>query len=131
MFVIDPISDMLSRLRNAQQRQHSHVEIPFSNVKHEISKILLSEGYVEEISIEAKDKFKTIRISLKYFDGKPVVKNLNRISKPGRRVYVPASKVPLVNAGLGVAIISTSKGLLSDNDARKNNIGGEVICTVF
>jgi small subunit ribosomal protein S8 len=131
MFMTDPISDMLARLKNAQMRHHDFVKIPFSNVKHAISQILRNEGYVDGVDVETEGKFKTLVLKLKYYDGQPVLKQVKRVSKPGRRVYVSAGDVPLVNAGLGVAIISTSKGLVSDADARQLNVGGEVICSVF
>ena len=131
MFMTDPISDMLSRLKNAQMRHHESVKVPFSNVKHAISQILKNEGYVDSVSVDQDGKFKVILLTLKYYDGQPVLKQVKRVSKPGRRVYVSASEIPLVNAGLGVAIISTSKGLVSDADARQMNVGGEVICSVF
>jgi small subunit ribosomal protein S8 len=131
MFMTDPISDMLARIRNAQMRSHERVEIPFSNVKIAISKILKNEGYIDSAEVETNGKFKVIVLKLKYNDDSPVIKEISRISKPGRRVYVSASKMPLVNSGLGISIVSTSKGLVSDAEARQHNVGGEVICSIF
>jgi small subunit ribosomal protein S8 len=131
MFMTDPISDMLARIRNAQMRSHERVEIPFSNVKIAISKILKNEGYIDSAEVETNGKFKVIVLKLKYYDDSPVIKEISRISKPGRRVYVSASKMPLVNSGLGISIVSTSKGLVSDAEARQHNVGGEVICSIF
>ena len=132
MTIIDPIGDMFTRIRNGQLRQLSKIDVPVSNFRLQILEILKSEGYINNFFVDKsiKDK-KVLRVDLKYFEGSPVIKEIKRISKPGRRVYSSANSIPRIQNGLGLAIISTSKGVMSDTDARKNNIGGEVICKVF
>lgn len=128
----DPIADYLTRLRNAIRAKHRKVEIPASNLKKEITRILtdykLISGY--EI-VETTNKQGAIRIALKYANGSCVIKGTRRVSTPGRRVYRPVSELPRVNNGLGLAIVSTSKGLMSDKQARKENVGGEVLCLIW
>ena len=132
MTIIDPIGDMFTRIRNGQLRQLSKIDVPVSSFRLQILEILKSEGYINNFFVDKsiKDK-KVLRVDLKYFEGSPVIKEIKRISKPGRRVYSSANSIPRIQNGLGLAIISTSKGVMSDTDARKNNIGGEVICKVF
>lgn len=129
----DPIGDMLARIRNAQMARHRQVRVPYSRLKLRIAQILKDQGFVKEVQVVGeKPAEKAIVIELKYTpDGEPVIKELSRVSKPGRRVYVGVDKLPRVRRGLGIAIISTSRGVMTDKQARKEGIGGEVICTVF
>ena len=128
----DPIADMLSRIRNANNARHKSVDIPCSNIKKEIAKILLDEGYIKGYDVVEDDKQGIIKIDLKYSqDGQRVISGLKRISKPGLRVYVKCDDVPKVLGGLGIAIISTSKGIITDKMARQEKVGGEVICYVW
>ncbi|WP_454206066.1 30S ribosomal protein S8 [Peptoniphilus sp. Marseille-Q6390] len=128
----DPIADMLSRIRNANNARHKSVDVPCSNIKKEIAKILLDEGYIKGYDVVEDDKQGMIKIDLKYSqDGERVISGLKRISKPGLRVYVKCDDVPKVLGGLGIAIISTSKGIISDKMARQEKVGGEVICYVW
>ena len=132
MTLTDPIGDMFSRIRNGQMRFLNSIEIPSSNVRKNILKILKDEGYIKDYFIEKTTNNKiSLRINLKYFEGDPVIKEIKRISKPGRRVYSRATSIPKVMNGLGLAILSTPKGVMSDTEARKNNVGGEIICRVF
>ena len=132
MTLTDPIGDMFSRIRNGQLRSLNSVVIPSSNFRKNILKILKDEGYIQDFYIEKLENNRiNLKINLKYYEGDPVIKEIKRISKPGRRVYSRASSIPRVMNGLGIAILSTPKGVMSDVDARKNNIGGEVICKVF
>ena len=132
MAFTDPIGDMFSRIRNAQMRSLNSVEIPSSNFRKNILEILKTEGYIKDYFIGKKENNKTnLNITLKYYEGDPVIKEIKRISKPGRRVYSRANSLPKVMNGLGLAIISTPKGVMSDTEARKQNIGGEIICRVF
>ena len=132
MTYTDPIGDMFSRIRNGQMRLLTSVVIPSSKFRRNILEILKNEGYIKDFYIEKSENNKiSLKINLKYFEGDPVIKEIKRISKPGRRVYSRAISIPKVMNGLGLAIISTPKGVMSDTDARKQNIGGEVICRVF
>ena len=132
MTLTDPIGDMFSRIRNGQMRSLASVQIPSSNFRKNILEILKKEGYIKDYFIEKSDKNKIIlKINLKYYEGDPVIKEIKRISKPGRRVYSRANSIPKVMNGLGLAIISTPKGVMSDVEAKKNNVGGEIICRVF
>ena len=127
----DPIADYLTRIRNAQNANHKVVNIPASNLKKEMTKILFEKGYVMNFKFEEDDKQGTIKIALKYdADRKPAITNLKRVSTPGLREYKGAGELPRVLNGLGIAILSTSKGLMTDKEARKLNVGGEVICYV-
>ena len=131
MNTTDPIADMLTRIRNANSQRHATVDIPYSKVKEALGKILLSEGFVESMDILEVESFKTIRIALKY-DGKTrVLQGLKRISKPGLRIYASVEELPRVLNGLGIAIISTSKGIMTDKEARKQNIAGEVLAYIW
>ena len=132
MTFTDPIGDMFSRIRNGQMRSLNSIDIPSSNFRQNILKILKDEGYINDYYIEKAENNKIkLKINLKYFEGDPVIKEIKRISKPGRRVYSRANSIPRVMNGLGLAILSTPKGVMSDTDARKNNLGGEIICRVF
>jgi len=128
----DPIADMLTRIRNANMVSHPTVQIPASKLKVELAKLLKEEGFISDYSIDESGKFKVINIELKYdFQNKPVITNLQRVSRPGLRNYCKAKNLPKVMGGLGIAIVSTSKGLLADRKARTQNIGGEILCYVW
>lgn len=128
----DPIADMLTRIRNGNKANHQIISLPSSNEKKGIAQILLDEGYIKGFEVEEDNKQNILKIELKYTDrGEKIITGLKRISKPGRRIYVRASEVPKVLNGLGTAIISTSKGLLTDKAARMNKVGGEVICYIW
>ena len=128
----DPLGDMLTRIRNAQMRGKSTVETPASKLRAWVLDVLAAEGYIRGYEkTTGKDGHPAIEISLKYYEGSPVIRELKRVSKPGRRVYLGASDIPSVRQGLGVSIVSTSKGVMSDASARSQNVGGEVLCTVF
>ena len=132
MTLNDPIGDMFTRIRNGQMRLLNTINVPASNFRLQILEVLKSEGYILNFFIEKKENNKkNLKVDLKYYEGSPVIKEIKRISKPGRRVYSRATSIPKVMNGLGLAILSTPKGVMSDNEARKNNIGGEVICRVF
>ena len=132
MTIVDPIGDMFTRIRNGLMRNLNTVNIPASKFRSKILEILKSEGYINNFYIEKNDNnTKTIKVDLKYYEGSPVIKEIKRISKPGRRVYSKATSIPKIQNGLGMAIISTPQGVMSDMQARKNNIGGEIICKVF
>tara|TARA_Y100001970_G_C14023624_1_gene744838 strand:- start:264 stop:662 length:399 start_codon:yes stop_codon:yes gene_type:complete len=132
MTIVDPIGDMFTRIRNGQMRSLNTVDIPASKFRSKILDILKSEGYINNYFLESSENNKRIiKVNLKYYEGNPVIKEIKRISKPGRRVYSRANSIPKIQNGLGLAIISTPQGVMSDVDARKNNIGGEVICRVF
>jgi len=132
MTLTDPIGDMFSRIRNGQMRSLDSVDIPSSNFRQNILKILKDEGFIKDYYIEkSKNNKVNLKINLKYYEGDPVIKEIKRISKPGRRVYSRATSIPKVMNGLGLAILSTPKGVMSDAEARKNNVGGEIICRVF
>ncbi len=132
MSMTDPIADMLTRIRNANMVSHETVEIPASKLKIELAKLLKSEGFITDYEVKESGKFKVIVVTLKYDERKrPVISKLERISRPGLRNYCKAKNLPKVLGGLGVAIVSTSKGLLTDRKARKENIGGEVLCYVY
>ena len=132
MTLVDPIGDMLTRIRNGQMRSLNNIEIPFSSFRSKILEVLKNEGYIINFNVkENKNKIKSILVDLKYYEGQPVIKEIKRISKPGRRVYSRATSIPKVLNGLGLAILSTSKGVMSDAEATKNNLGGEIICRIF
>jgi small subunit ribosomal protein S8 len=132
MTLMDPIGDMFTRIRNGQLRLLSKVEMPSSNFRLKILEVLKSEGFISSYHIEKKENNKvSLLVDLKYYEGMPVIREIKRVSKPGRRVYSSATSIPRIQNGLGLAIISTNKGIMSDIDARKNNIGGEIICRVF
>ena len=128
----DPIADMLTRIRNANMVSHETVEIPSSKLKVELAKLLKSEGFISDYNVKEVAKFKVLEITLKYDEKRnPVISKLERISKPGLRTYCKAKNLPKVLGGMGIAIVSTSKGLLTDRKARKENIGGEVLCYIY
>lgn len=133
MVVNDPIADMLTRIRNAQIAKHDAVTLPASNLKKAIAKILLAEGYVKSVDFQDEGPAGNIKIVLKYVNGKqqPVIAGLKRISRPGLRVYARCEELPKVLGGLGIAIISTSKGLMTDKEARRSAVGGEVLAYVW
>jgi small subunit ribosomal protein S8 len=123
---------MLTRIRNGQMRSLNKINIPFSNFRLKILEVLKKEGYIIDFHIDnGEKKIKFLSVDLKYYEGQPVIKEIKRVSKPGRRVYSKATSIPKVLNGLGLAILSTSKGVMSDTDAIKNNLGGEIICKVF
>ena len=130
MSMQDPIADMLTRVRNAQMRRQTTVNMPSSGLKVAIATVLRDEGYVQDFSVAGEAK-KTLSISLKYFRGKPVIEQVSRVSRPGLRVYRPMDELPRVKAGLGIAIVSTNRGVMTDRAARQEGLGGEVLCTVF
>ena len=128
----DPIADMLTRIRNANMVSHPEVEIPSSKLKVSLAKLLKDEGYITNYSERTVGKFKVLTVELKYDEaGKPIITNLQRISRPGLRSYCKAKNLPQVLGGMGIAVISTSKGLMTDRRARKENVGGEVLCYVY
>ena len=132
MTFADPIGDMITRIRNAQMRILSNVEIPNSKFRAKILDVLKNEGYISDYKISPETNNKNIlSVALKYDNGSPVIKEIKRISKPGRRIYAKANSIPKIQNGLGLAIVSTSKGIMTDNEARNQNIGGEIICRVF
>jgi small subunit ribosomal protein S8 len=132
MAISDPLGDMLTRIRNAQMRSRPSVTTPASKLRERVLEVMQEEGYIRGYSrTDYEDGKSEIEIELKYFDGKPVIRNLKRISKPGRRVYSSVDELPTVANGLGVAILSTPKGVMSDSQARRENVGGEVLCSIF
>ncbi|MEH6743711.1 MULTISPECIES: 30S ribosomal protein S8 [Alphaproteobacteria] len=131
MNISDPLGDMLTRIRNAQMRGMSKVVTPSSKIRVRVLEVLINEGFIRGYTEVEKDGHKNIEIELKYYEGQPVISEIKRVSKPGRRVYSSVSDIPLVRNGLGISILSTSKGVMSDNAARSENVGGEVLCRVF
>ena len=132
MTMNDPLGDMFTRIRNAQMRSKSKVSTPGSTLRARVLDVLKNEGYIRGYStVEHKDGRSEFDIELKYFDGAPVIREIARVSKPGRRVYASVRNLPRINNGLGVAILSTPKGVMADHDARDANVGGEILCTVF
>ena len=128
----DPIADMLTRIRNANQVSHPTVEMPSSKLKVQLAKLLKEEGYITDYEVKEVGKFKVLSITLKYDSkNKPIITKLERVSKPGLRNYSKAKNLPKVLGGMGIAVVSTSKGLLTDRKARKENLGGEVVCYVY
>ena len=126
----DPIADMLTRIRNAQQAEKISLAMPDSKIKRAIATVLQNEGYIEGFESGAVENKPTLTVKLKYFEGEPVIAEIKRISKPGLRVYKGAEDIPSVNGGLGIAIISTNKGIMSDKAARAAGVGGEILCSV-
>jgi small subunit ribosomal protein S8 len=132
MALIDPLGDMIARIHNAQMRKKPKVSTPGSRLRKSVLEVLKSEGYIRGFASVEHDNGRTeLDIELKYFDGQPVIREIARVSKPGRRVYVSVRNLPRINNGLGVAIVSTPKGVMADHDARDANVGGEILCTVF
>ena len=130
MAMTDPIADMLTRIRNASSAEHPIVSMPDSVIKRELARVLKEEGYIKDYSNDADSAKPSLSIKLKYYEGRAVIDTLERVSKPGRRVYRGVDDMPMVNGGLGVTIVSTSKGIMTARAAKKLRIGGEVICTV-
>lgn len=132
MVMTDPIADMLTRIRNANQMKHEYVEIPASKIKYEILNVIKNEGYIYDVELIPNDKQGVLKVTMKYTEKKErVIKGLKRISKPGLRLYAKASEMPKVLNGLGIAIVSTSNGVMTDREARQKNYGGEVIAFVW
>jgi small subunit ribosomal protein S8 len=130
MSLSDPIGDMIARIKNAQVRSHKKVELPSSNFKVKIAEILKNEGFIIDCKVN-EEKKPVLTINLKYHSGSPVISTFERVSKPGRRIFSSAESLPKINNGLGIAIVSTPKGVMTDLDARKQKVGGEIICKVF
>jgi len=131
MSLNDPIGDMLARIKNSQLRNHKKVELPSSKFKIKIAEVLKNEGYIIEYRVSDNGKKPLLEIELKYNYGSPVISSIQRVSKPGRRIFSSAESLPKINNGLGIAIVSTPKGVMTDIDARKQKVGGEIICKVF
>jgi len=131
MSLNDPIGDMLARIKNSLLRNHKKVELPSSNFKVKITEVLKKEGYIINYKTSSIENKTNLEIELKYSYGSPVISTIQRISKPGRRIFSSAESLPKINNGLGIAIVSTPKGVMSDIDARKQKVGGEIICKVF
>jgi small subunit ribosomal protein S8 len=127
----DPLGDLLTRIRNAQLRNKSKVTSPNSKLRESVLEVLKAEGYIRGYAVVERDGRSESEVELKYFDGEPVILEIERISKPGRRVYTSVRSLPRINNGLGVAIVSTPKGVMADHAARDANVGGEILCTVF
>ena len=130
MSLSDPIGDMIARVKNAQARNHKKVDLPSSNFKTKIADILKNEGFIKDFKINLNDKKSVLSLELKYHSGNPVISSFERVSKPGRRIFSSADSLPKINNGLGIAIVSTPKGVMTDIDARKQRVGGEIICKV-
>ena len=131
MSLSDPIGDMIARVKNAQARYHKKVDLPSSNFKSKIADILKNEGFIKDFKISSNKNKSILSLELKYHSGSPVINNFERVSKPGRRIFSSADSLPKINNGLGIAILSTPKGVMTDIDARKQKVGGEIICKVF
>ena len=131
MSLSDPIGDMIARVKNAQARNHKKVELPSSNFKVKIADILKNDGFIKDFKVNSEANKSVLSLELKYHSGNPVISAFERVSKPGRRIFSSADSLPKINNGLGIAIISTPKGVMTDIDARKQRIGGEIICKVF
>ena len=131
MSLSDPIGDMIARVKNAQARNHKNVELPSSNFTKKIADILKNEGFIKDFSVDSDKNKSTLSLVLKYHSGNPVISAFERVSKPGRRIFSSAEGLPKINNGLGIAIVSTPKGVMTDIDARKERVGGEIICKVF
>jgi len=131
MSMQDPIADMLSRIRNAQSRAKPSVKMPSSTKKVAIARVMKEEGYIADFKVSAEDGKPTLEIALKYFEGRPVIAEIDRVSRPGLRRYAAKDELPKVRGGLGIAIVSTSRGVMTDRAARAAGIGGEILCTLF
>ena len=131
MSLSDPIGDMIARVKNAQVRKHKKVELPSSKFKSKIADILKNEGFIKDFKVSTEEKKNILSLELKYHSGNPVISNFERVSKPGRRIFSSADSLPKINNGLGIAILSTPKGVMTDIDARKQKVGGEIVCKVF
>ena len=128
MSLSDPIGDMIARIKNAQVRNHKKVDLPSSNFKMKIADILKNEGFIKDFKINKENNKPLLSLELKYHSGNPVISTFERVSKPGRRIFSSADSLPKINNGLGIAIVSTPKGVMTDIDARKQKVGGEIIC---
>ena len=131
MSLSDPIGDMIARVKNAQARKHKKVDLPSSKFKSKIADILKNEGFIKDFKVSTEEKKNILSLELKYHSGNPVISNFERVSKPGRRIFSSADSLPKINNGLGIAILSTPKGVMTDMDARKQKVGGEIVCKVF
>ena len=131
MSLSDPIGDMIARIKNAQMRSQKKVELPSSSFKTKIAEVLKGEGFIIDYNVEDVSGKTNLTINLKYNSGNPVINTIERVSKPGRRIFSSAESLPKINNGLGIAIVSTPKGVMTDVDARKQRVGGEIICKVF
>ncbi len=131
MPVTDTIADFLTRIRNGSSAKHKSIEVPSSNLKIAIAQILKDQGFIADFSKVDDSKQGVLHVKLRYYLGQPVIREVKRVSKPGRRVYAPADKLPRVHNGLGVAIVSTPRGVMTDKQARRENVGGEVLCTIW
>ena len=131
MSLSDPIGDMLARIKNSLMRNHKKVDLPSSNFKMKIADILKNEGFIKDFKINKENNKSLLSLELKYHSGNPVISTFERVSKPGRRIFSSADSLPKINNGLGIAIVSTPKGVMTDIDARKQKVGGEIICKVF
>ena len=127
----DPIGDMIARIKNAQVRNHKKIELPSSNFKIKIADVLKNEGFIKDFKVNKENNKSLLSLELKYHSGNPVISTFERVSKPGRRIFSSADSLPKINNGLGIAIVSTPKGVMTDIDARKQRVGGEIICKVF
>ncbi|MGD8376537.1 MAG: 30S ribosomal protein S8 [Acidobacteriota bacterium] len=132
MSMSDPIADMLTRIRNAHKARHRETDVPFSRLKSDLARVLQEEGYIEGFRVREEGPRRIIRVALRYTeDGDPVVSGLQRASRPGRRNYTGAKEIPRVLGGLGICVLSTSQGVMSDREARRRHVGGEVLCNVW
>ena len=131
MSLSDPIGDMIARIKNSQARKHKSVKLPSSKFKIKIAEVLKDEGFIKDFKTDSEGSKTYLDIILKYSYGNPVINSIERVSKPGRRIFSSAESLPKINNGLGIAIVSTPKGVMTDVDARKNKLGGEIICKVF
>jgi small subunit ribosomal protein S8 len=131
MPVTDTIADFLTRIRNGSTAKHKTIEVPSSNLKLAIAQILKDQGFIADFEKVDDSKQGLIKVKLRYYLGQPVFREVRRVSKPGRRIYAPADKLPRVHNGLGIAIVSTSKGVMTDKQARRENLGGEILCTIW
>ena len=131
MSLTDPIGDMIARIRNGQMRFLENIQMPGSKLRENILKVLKEQGFISNYTVLSDKNKKNITVNLKYDHGSPVIKEIKRVSKPGRRIYASANSIPKIQNGLGISIVSTSKGVMTDYEARKQNVGGEIICRVF
>ena len=132
MSITDPLADLLTRIRNGQSANKPTVSMPSSKLKVSVCRVLKQEGYIEDYAVKESENNKSVLdVSLKYYQGQPVIESIQRVSKPGRRVYVPKTRIPRVMGGLGCSVVSTSRGLLTDREARESGLGGELVCQVW
>ena len=131
MPVTDTIADLLTRIRNASAAKHKSGDVPASNLKLAIAEILKDQGFIQDFSKSEDGKQGVLSVKLRYYYGQPVIREIHRVSKPGRRIYAPVERLPRVRNGLGIAIISTPRGVMTDKQARRENVGGEVLCTIW